>query len=499
VRTQVAAVIGLVLLGSVSLARGQQFDAWLSVQFKHGYNRIWAAASPLDGQPGAVIASPSRKAPDYYCHWVRDGALTMRLVEATWEAGGTVEDELLQSYAAFARMTQTACPTPNSPATCGVGEPKFYVSGAVFGDPWGRPQNDGPALRARLLVRYANGLRAQNRPIPPLLYEAKMPPQSVIKADLEHVAHHWRDKDVDLWEESRGYHFFTRMAQHRALREGAQLADALHDPGAASAYRTEADALKQEIEKHWNPGRGYIEATREPDDGNFKPSQLDCAVILGAIQQASQTDPLFSPSDDRVLATALRLIKTFRELYPINAVRVDRDNSALQPGIGRYPEDRYDGYCIQTDAKGNPWFLCTAAMAELCYRATADWREADIIRVTPLNVEFLREAIKAGGMAVPVAPDQVIPATDERFAKILQSCIEYGDGFLRRIRHHGRPDSKGNCDLSEQFNRDHGLMQGAPRLTWSYAAFCTASVARGAAQAAIGRPARPVLQPVAPR
>jgi glucoamylase len=492
-------VIGLVLLGSTSLARGDGLDDWLYVQFKHGYDRIWAAAQPVDGQPGAVLASPSRIAPDYYCHWIRDGALTMRLVEATWEIGGTVEDRLLQDYIVFARMTQTACPAPNSPATCGLGEPKFHVSGAVYGGDWRRPQNDGPALRACLLIRYANRLRAQNRPVPPLLYEARMPPQSVIKADLEYVAHHWRDKDIDLWEELWGYHFFTRMAQYRALREGASLAAALNDPGAATAYRDEADALKLEIEKHWDPQRGNIVATREPDKPEFKLSQLDCAVILASIHQASKLDPLFSPSDDRVLTTALQLIKKFRELYPINAVRTGRDSLALQPGIGRYPEDRYDGYCVQTDAKGNPWFLCTAAMAELCYLATADWREADIIRVTPLNVEFLREAIKAGGMAVSVDPGQAIPGTDQRFAKILQSCVEYGDGFLRRIQYHGRPDSKGNCDLSEQFNRDHGLMQGAPRLTWSYAAFCTASVARGAAQAAIGRPARPMLQPVTPR
>src|SRR5688500_16671266 len=29
-----------------------------------------------------------------------------------------------------------------------LGEPKFQADGSAFNDPWGRPQNDGPAIRA---------------------------------------------------------------------------------------------------------------------------------------------------------------------------------------------------------------------------------------------------------------------------------------------------------------------------------------------------------------
>ncbi len=55
-----------------------------------------------------------------------------------------------------------------------------------------------------------------------------MPPNSVIKADLEYVSKFWNETDgYDLWEESMGKHLFTASVQLRALREGAELAGAL--------------------------------------------------------------------------------------------------------------------------------------------------------------------------------------------------------------------------------------------------------------------------------
>ena len=39
-----------------------------------------------------------------------------------------------------------------------LGEPKYNVNGTPFTGPWGRPQNDGPALRAITLIKFANHL-----------------------------------------------------------------------------------------------------------------------------------------------------------------------------------------------------------------------------------------------------------------------------------------------------------------------------------------------------
>lgn len=40
----------------------------------------------------------------------------------------------------------------------GLGEPKFNVDETAFTDSWGRPQRDGPALRATALVSFGQWL-----------------------------------------------------------------------------------------------------------------------------------------------------------------------------------------------------------------------------------------------------------------------------------------------------------------------------------------------------
>jgi glucoamylase len=40
----------------------------------------------------------------------------------------------------------------------GLGEPKFMVNATAFTGDWGRPQRDGPALRATAMISYANYL-----------------------------------------------------------------------------------------------------------------------------------------------------------------------------------------------------------------------------------------------------------------------------------------------------------------------------------------------------
>jgi glucoamylase len=40
----------------------------------------------------------------------------------------------------------------------GLGEPKFNVNVTAFTGSWGRPQRDGPALRATAMIAYANYL-----------------------------------------------------------------------------------------------------------------------------------------------------------------------------------------------------------------------------------------------------------------------------------------------------------------------------------------------------
>jgi glucoamylase len=397
---------------------------WLDKQFEISARKLMANISPRDAARGAVIASPSRSNPDYYYHWTRDAALTMDAVlNLYWRTHDSAYRNALMDYVEFSRASQiTAAPT-------GLGEPKFYVDGRAFEGPWGRPQNDGPALRAITLVRFARQLLAENEAayVHDILYDGKYPSFTVIKADLEYVAHYWRDPSFDLWEEVEGDHFYTRMVQRRALLEGAQLASRLHDDGAAEFYRAQAREIEFALEKHWDAGRELINPTLNWRGGiGYKSSQLDTAVILGVLHGYAGDD-FFAPNDPRVLATAAKLTQAFKRDYPIN----HRSNV---PGtaIGRYPEDKYAGTHFDG---GNPWVLTTLALAELYYRAAG--------------------AAEATGLAT-------------------QKMIFQADDQVRRVQYHTPDDGS----LAEQIDRHTGFMTSAHDLTWSYASVITTQMSR---------------------
>jgi glucoamylase len=479
-----AAGLTLVLgvLAPSAWAADPALEAWIKTETDVAKKKLVKNTSPPDGADGAVVASPSREHPDYYYHWTRDAALTMDVVVVLSRSKDSYRAcylDTLKDYAAFSRQNQVVRPPAGSSATTGLGEPKFHVDGRTYDKAWGRPQNDGPALRAITLIRFAETLLEEGQEdYVATLYDGKLPASSVIKTDLEYVAHHWKDKDIDLWEETWGHHFYARMAQRRALLDGARLADRLQDGGAAQFYRQQAAELETAISEHWDPAKGYVVATREAA-GSDKVSQLDACVVLAALHARSKHDGFFGPSDDRILATAKRLSDEFRTLYFINSVRATPDQRALQPGIGRYPEDRYNGYERTEHTEGNPWFLTTAAMAELCYCVAETWSGQQEIGVTARNRPFMESAVASASGPISLSDGEKIKKDDPRFDRILEGLVEFGDGYLRRVMAHADQTSG---SLSEQFNRRTGLMQGAPNLTWSYGAVLTAFEQRAKAR-----------------
>ena len=500
--------VGLtLLLGFVvqsAWAADPTLEAWIENETEVAKKKLIKNTSPPDGADGVVVASPSRANPDYYYHWIRDAALTMNVVFMLYEREDPYQAvclDALKDYAAFSRGNQLARPPHGSQATTGLGEPKFEVDGRTFDQGWGRPQNDGPALRAITLIRFAElMLEEGEEDYVGSLYKKELPAKSVIKADLEYVGHHWKDKNFDLWEETWGHHFYTRMVQRRALLDGARLADHRDDGDAAKFYRQQATELETAIAEHWDSGKGYIVATKEAA-GSDKVSQLDAAVVLAALHARSKEDSFFGPSDDGILATAKRLSDEFRKLYPINGFRATPEERALQPGIGRYPEDRYDGYKREAHTEGNPWFLTTAAMAELCYCVAETWADAEQIAVTALNHPFIETAVASSSGPISLTAGEKIAKDNARFGRILEGLVEFGDGYLRRVMTHC---DQRNGTLSEQFNRRTGFVQGAPNLTWSYGAVLTAFIERARArkgrEAAIGEllPGRGGCDPAQP-
>lgn len=473
-------------LSQIATAEDRALDVWLGWQ--SGQSRAGMLKNVLP--TGAVIASPSTS-PDYRFHWVRDGAITMDTIrELRGRSSDAIEQarllQLLWSYAEFSRRNQLT-PNPSGPADgLGMGEPKFNLDGSAYNEPWGRPQNDGPALRASTLIRLAHELIDQGREaeVRERLYNPHQKWSTVIKSDLEFVSHHWRDSSFDLWEEVRGAHFYTRLVQRRALLEGAGLAERLGDEPAARWYRSQASLLESALSRHWDTHRQQIDATRDRDEGiNYKSSGLDVAVILGVLHATprglsgdSSEDLFFQASDPRVLATVQKIEEAFRTIYPINSRPTDPEGLPMGTAIGRYPEDRYSGE--STSSQGNPWFLATAALAEHSYRTASELKRARLLTITATSARFynrLPAVMLLGGVR---ASDKLRMGRDPRFTAIIRGLQERGDALLRRIKYHGDPSG----ELSEQFNRDNGYMQSARALTWSHAGLLTAVWARFAGQ-----------------
>jgi glucoamylase len=455
-------------LGGIAPAASQlhaeSLDEWVASENPTATRKLLGAI----GRNGAVVASPDESTPNqnYFFHWIRDGALTMDVVVTLYKEAPdpTCRDEyrrLLKNYAAFSRNNQTS---PQPTGFTGLGEPKFLVDGTVFRSTWSRPQNDGPALRSITLCRWASSLLDENASDPVVQNDIK----PIILDDLAYVRQHWRDDCADLWEEVRGKHFYTRMVQRRALVDGAKLLDRLGETSQADECRSQIPPLEACIVQHFDATKNYILATLDPaGDAQGKTSQLDSAIILAVLHGETPDQPFFSPADDRVLATAVAVRQAFVDTYPINQTVSDGAGESMEPAIGRYPEDKYNG---ANDTGGNPWILTTAAFAQHAFHTRSQFASTGSISVTDLNLPYLMHALAADGSSAALTTGETIRSSDPRFNAIIDGLTAVGDGYLRRVRHHAAADGS----LSEQFKASNGTMTGAVDLTWSYASLLTA-------------------------
>lgn len=135
----------------------------------------------------------------------------------------------------------------------------------------------------------------------------------------------------------------------------------------------------------------------------------------------------------------------------------------------RYPEDIYTGVGTAENG-GNPWFLCTAAMAELLYSAIIEYRTAGSINVTSISLPFFNYYTPAA----KVAAGKTYEASSAQFMSVIAGLEGWADAYMRRIKYH----MPGGGHLPEEFNRQTGFAQGATDLTWSYASLLTAAFAR---------------------
>jgi glucoamylase len=452
---------------AVSVPKDAGLEGWLALERGIALQKMEANISPPGAAPGAVAASPSRKDPDYFFHWRRDAALTMQEIVTLYSQASDPGEKahcfkMLTDYAAFVRKTQAAS------SLTGLGEPKFNMDGTPFNGPWGRPQDDAPAEEASTLIYFASVvLKEGNKDLAVQLYGNFA---GGAKGDLEYVSHHWGETSFDVWEEVKAHHFDSETAQRASLLEGAWLAAQLKDDGAPQWYRAQAAELTTEMGRHWDPEKGYIVSALDQDGGlQGKNSGLDSAVILAAIHRRPIDDQIMSPADaasfsvtdKRVLATAQAIKARFKAEYAING-------RAGEPGvaIGRYPEDSYFG--------GNPWALLTAAFAQLDYMAGSEYLRMGAIPVEAEDLAFFRDLLPNETDKSALRAGLTLKKGQPMYGKVLDGLKIGGDSFMAEVRAHANPDGS----LSEQIDKNSGVMTSAKDLTWNYASILSALQAR---------------------
>ncbi|ORY19259.1 1, 4-alpha-D-glucan glucohydrolase [Clohesyomyces aquaticus] len=414
-------------------------------------NNIGDRGSQAPGAfPGIIVASPSTDNPNYFYTWTRDSALTMKMLVDEFLHGNGGLRSYIQDYIKSQAIIQTISnPSGALSSGRGLGEPKYYVNETRFNGAWGRPQRDGPALRATALITYARWLLSTGRKQDKT--EAKEQVWPVVQNDLNYVAQYWNSTGFDLWEEVSGSSFFTTAVQHRALVEGSALAKKL---GFSTAnYDTQAPNVLCFLQTYWN-GKYAIANINTAT----QRSGIDANTVLTSIAtfdpEAKCDDALFQPCSSRALSNLKVYVDSFRQIYNINA-------KSEAPGVatGRYSEDVY--------FQGNPWYLTTLAVAEQLYDAIQQWSTLERLTITDVDLSFWK-------MIYPSAKTGTYKKGDKSFNLLLDAALEFADKEVKMV-HQYLPASGA---LAEQYSRENGTALSARDLTWSYASYVTMRGAR---------------------
>lgn len=415
---------------------------------------------------GGIVASPDLKTPvgggNYSYDWERDGSITMRAFMQINGFDLSVITSNMESYIQWVLRVQNE----NDPFGFDVRvEPKYNLpNGDVYTGGWGRPQTDGPGLRASTLILYANALLKNGKSDYILSYlwtkDDNKYHGGAIKYDLDWIINHWSTTTgFDPWEDLQDLNiFWNKMHQRKALVYGAQFATAMGDTSMAQKYTQVAADIESSILTHWN-GNLFQETTSRPKDG-----AVLCAFNLGYAD-----DEFLKPTDVRIAQTVSVLNDLFCSSFPIN----NQDTKNNVPGIlyGRYDGDVYQN--------GNPWVLISANLATLFYRG-AGYINA---KKSSMSQVISDSEYSAWQKAINLQTTQSFLSSTDRDAALATSFIQAGDAVLQRIYYHVAGD---NFHLAEQFDKNSGYQISAKDLTWSYADVLVALNTRKEVLASIG-------------
>lgn len=287
--------------------------------------------SSFSTKKGMIIASPSSD-PPYKYHWIRDSALVMRVIISEYK-----KHKNNKNLVYIINYIENEYDIQNLNTLTGLGEPKIQINGLPFNDSWGRPQNDGPALRCINLIEIYKILKNEYKnTIKNIIIK-------MIEKDVRYII---ENKDLtcfDLWEEIKGWHFYTRIVQIKCIKDYISIKEELDN-----YFKIDIDINKiynnyiENTKDHCEKGLGYISSF------DIKGNQIridDASIILAFCHISFDKEIIEYFPPDKALFNANNLLSYYSKKY--------KKNTNL---IGRYQGDKY--------YNGHIWVLCSLALGQ---------------------------------------------------------------------------------------------------------------------------------------
>lgn len=277
--------------------------------------------------PGISIASLSKEDPDYFYHWIRDSAVVMKSIVTYYELTNCPK-----AFKYIIGYINNEIELQNTKSSGDLGEPKYNTDRTPYTKPWGRPQNDGPALRGLTMIKIYHLFHNDYPSLGKLVLNS-------ISKDLNYILKHYNDKSFDLWEEIDGFHLYTRLVQCKFLKE------CLNIPLNIDYNRIINTKHKlHDLISHHNTRYTSF------DNNGWCCREFDTSLLLG-ICHIDYDIEIFDFYSDEFKKYFEDMIIYFQNEYKINK------NNKKFTWLGRYKNDIY--------YNGNPWVITTSAMFQL--------------------------------------------------------------------------------------------------------------------------------------
>ena len=446
-------------------AMGAAISATHIVKHRPGFGSI------ITPRPGSIVASPVLASydpdPDYFFHWFRDSAIVIDALRVSLAEGWADARALdrFREFVAFGRSllaldgadlvrradlrekTETSFlqylrADAEIAAVSGqavLAEARVNPDATLDFTRWARPQTDGPALRILALMRWLRAGPAIDDALSAGVAE-------LVRCDVDFTLCRADEPSFDIWEEERGRHYYTQLAQAEALGSAAGWLAENGDETRARACRIAAAEILARLGAFWDARAGYY-LSRIGVAGGRSEKALDIAVVLAIVRAGRAAGP-HSILDPKAQATLAALEEHFESEYAINHSRA----AGFGPALGRYPNDVY--------YSGGAYYFATLGAAEFYFKLAHALLGGATMPVTEENERFRRRL----AIAEEKASGQPIAA----------AALKSGDAIMETVRRF----TPASGELSEQFDRTTGAQTSAKQLAWSYAAFITAAASR---------------------